>query len=144
MAPSPYISITVRYEPGPQCGTSLGWIAPELRQAGLRLVEDHLDNQRPTRTWSGSVDEGTFRRFAAGWLLSREDEELSGDEAADRNETVAYTRTFDGMNWEIDGISPIISVSVNAVRRIRAAPTDVPNPASDGSRAPATGLRLEE
>jgi hypothetical protein len=113
MEQSRYISITVRYEPDALCGTSLGWIAPELRQAGLRLVEDKLDDPRPMRTWAGSVDKGTFKRFARGWPPLQEDEELSGDAGADRNETVAYARTFDGMNWESDGVSPIISVSVD-------------------------------
>jgi hypothetical protein len=121
MAPSHYISITVRYEPGPPSGTSLAWIAPELSQAGLRLVEDHLDNPRPTRTWAGFVGEGTFRRFAMAWPLPGEDEERGGDDADGQNELVAYTKTFDGMNWEIDGVSPIISVSVEVVRRVRAA-----------------------
>jgi hypothetical protein len=143
MAHFRHISITVRREPDARCGTSLAWIAPELRHAGLRLVEDHLDDGRPTRTWAGAVDEGTFRRFARAWRLPRDDEELRADRAADRNETVGYTRTFDGMNWEVDGVSPIISVSVEVTRRTRVLPTGAPDLSCERSRARATSVRLD-
>jgi hypothetical protein len=143
MAHFRHISITVRCEPDANCGTSLARIAPELRHAGLRLVEDHLDDGRPTRTWDGAVDEGTFRRFATAWRLPRDDEELRADRPADRNETVGYTRTFDGMNWEIDGVSPIISVSVEVTRRARVLPTGAPDSGCDRSRARAISVRLD-
>jgi len=36
-----HIAITVRYEPRARHGTSLSWIAPELRGARLELIHDH-------------------------------------------------------------------------------------------------------
>ena len=111
MAGLQHISITARYEPRVSHGTSLAWIAPELRHAGLALIDDHLDDPMPSRTWAGSVDERTFERFAKSWRLPREDQ-LGSTSQDDGEHVVPYARTYDGMNWEVGGESPIISVSV--------------------------------
>lgn len=107
MAGSHYVAIDVRYEPGVRDGTSLAWIAPELRDDGLDLIEDHLDEPKPSRIWAGCVDGPTFKRFATAWALDRSDEDFGRSE-----DRPCYEQTFDGMNWEVDGVSPIISVSV--------------------------------
>jgi hypothetical protein len=123
MAGSSYIAITVRYEPQADCARSLAWIAPELKDAGLVLIDDHPSDGLPTRTWAGYVDQRTFERFAAAWLPGRQDEEFTMGETNDPNDLVSYRRTFDGMDWEIDGFSPIVSVSVEVVGPMRAAVT---------------------
>ena len=107
MAGSHYVALDVRYEPGVRDGTSLAWIAPELRDDGLDLIEDHLDEPKPSRIWAGCVDGPTFKRFATAWALDRSDEDFGRSE-----DRPCCERTFDGMNWEVDGVSPIISVSV--------------------------------
>ena len=107
MAGSHYVAIDVRYEPGVRDGTSLAWIAPELRDDGLDLIEDHLDEPKPSRIWAGCVDGPTFKRFATAWALHRSDEDFGRSE-----DRPCYEQIFDGMNWQVDGVSPIISVSV--------------------------------
>ena len=113
MAGLQHITITARYEPRVSYGTSLSWIAPELRDAGLALIDDHLNDPMPSRTWAGSVDGRTFERFAKSWGLPRENAVGSASKGDDGEDTAAYARTYDGMNWEVGGESPIISVSVN-------------------------------
>lgn len=119
MAGLQHISITVRYEPRVSYGTSLAWIAPELGDAGLALVDDHLDDPMPSRTWAGSVDRRTFERFAKSWGLPRENEVARPSNVVDRADTASYERTYDGMNWEVGGESPIIWVSVLVGRNAR-------------------------
>jgi hypothetical protein len=112
MTGSQHIAITVRYEPRTSYGTSLAWIAPELRDAGLALIEDHLGDPMPSRTWAGSLDGRTFERFSKSWRLPRNNEHGSATKLDDGNDSGSYERTYDGMNWEVGGESPIISVSV--------------------------------
>jgi len=108
-----HITITARYEPGVRQGVSLEWIAPELDDAGLALTEDQLDAPMPSRTWVGSVDGRTFERFAESWGLPLKIKGQSASALDDGKDIVSYPRTYDGMNWEVDGKSPIISVSVH-------------------------------
>jgi hypothetical protein len=107
-----HIAITVRYEPGVDRGTSLASIAPELRDARLPLIQDHLNDPMPSRTWAGPVDRRTFKRFADSWGLAPRTEGGRGSQPDDDNGKTSYAQTYDGMNWEVDGESPIISVSV--------------------------------
>ena len=112
MAEMQHIAITVRYEPGVDHGTSLAWIMPELRDARLALIDDHLNDPMPSRTWAGPVDAPTFELFANSWGLARKDAGGSASEPGDGEDKTSYERTYDGMNWEVGGWSPIISVSV--------------------------------
>jgi hypothetical protein len=75
MAGSQHVTITARYEPRVSYETSLRSIAPELRDSELDLVEDHVDDRMPFRTWAGSVDGRTFDRFARPWALPREEQD---------------------------------------------------------------------
>jgi hypothetical protein len=141
MVGSQYIAITVRYEPGASYGTSLAWIAPELRAARLALIEDHLDDPMPSRTWAGSVDGRTLEPFAKSWALPRENDGGSAPEHEDGNASTTCERTYDGLNWEVGGESPIISVSVQvgpdargrtsmAAREGADRPTSIPRDAT--------------
>lgn len=105
MAHDRYITIKVAYDSHPSYGRSLEWIAPELSDANLTLIEDRIDGPRPSRTWAGAVDESTFKRFADAWHL---------DHATGEKSPTTSTRTYtlDGMNWESGGKSPIVYVSV--------------------------------
>ena len=92
-----YITIRAAYEQDLHHGPSLRWIAPELKDAGLIMTEDHTDVMHPSRTWAGIVDGPTFKRFADAWHLN----------------DAPRRRTFDGMNWEVAEHSPIVYVSVD-------------------------------
>ena len=105
MAYDRHVTITVTYDLHPTYGRSLEWIAPELSDAGLTLIEDHTRGPQPWRAWAGVVDERTFKRFADAWHLDGGTDETCS--------AAPCTYTFDGMNWEAGGASPIVSVSVH-------------------------------
>jgi hypothetical protein len=92
-----YITIKVAYDHDPHDGRPLSWIAPELTHAGLTMTEHHTDGPNPSRTWAGIVDGPTFKRVADAWHVN----------------DATRARTFDGMNWEVDGQSPIVYVSLD-------------------------------
>jgi len=107
------ITVTVWYERRSAHARSLEWIAPELGDAHLTLVEDQAESERPFRTWTGLVDGPTFERFARSWRL--EDSTGSGPDSSNHNQNasqVPRSYEFDGLNWEADGESPIICVTV--------------------------------
>jgi len=108
-----YITITVAYDTLSSYGRSLEWIAPELTDADLTMVEDRADDPRPSRTWAGTVDEPTFKRFADAWHLDHHGDEASEATLTGDGPAVRGTYTFDGMNWEAGGESPIVYVSVH-------------------------------
>jgi hypothetical protein len=96
----------------------LTWIAPELRDAGLEVTDDQLDQATPSRSWAGVVDGPTFKRFARAWRL-------------DDAERSPRTYVFDGMNWEAAGASPIVHVVVcvgDAPAESRATRESLPDP----------------
>jgi hypothetical protein len=107
-----YIVIRVAYDRHPGYGRSLEWIAPELRDAGLTMTEDHNDEPRPSRTWAGIVDGPTFERFADAWQLDATPHKRTLGLVTEAGELALSTRTYtlDGMNWETDGESPIVYV----------------------------------
>ena len=101
-----YISITVAYEAGTNSQPGLGCIAPELKESGLRLV-DERDGPRPSRTWAGVVDGPTCEEFANAWRLP--------GEPSQEGLRAPYSRTFDGLNWQAEGESPIVYVTVRVL-----------------------------
>jgi hypothetical protein len=107
-----YIAIRVAYDRHPSYGRSLEWIAPELRDAGLTLTEDHSAATPPRRTWAGFVDDAVFRRFADAWRLHTKHREGTLDVVTEAGRLSVNAYTFDGMNWERWGRSPIVYVAV--------------------------------
>jgi hypothetical protein len=98
-----YITITVAYEAELMSHPSLGWIAPELKDAGLRLIEERGAPQ-PLRTWAGLVDESTYEQFAEAWQVP--------DEPSGERPRAPHIHTFDGLNWQTNGESPIVYVTL--------------------------------
>lgn len=93
-----HISFQAKYEPYATEGQrSLGWLAPELVDAGLTLTEGN-----DMREWTGTLDADTYARFADAWGL------MDGE------------RVFDGMEFETDESSPIVYVNVS-VRELTPA-----------------------
>ena len=105
-----FITIRVAYDSYPGYGRSLAWIAPDLKDAGLTMTEDHAAEPSPSRTWAGIVDRPTFERFADAWQLHAEADEPSAVTEHEHRATHIYT--VDGMNWEAGGESPIVYVTV--------------------------------
>ena len=112
-----YLTVEVAYEPQLGYGRSLEWVAPELRHAGLVMTEDHTNESRPSRTWAGIIGRATFERFARAWNIDYETD--LGTSTEDSHQGRDYT--FDGMNWEVGGESPIVYVAVNVSDAQRGA-----------------------
>ena len=109
-----YIVVEVAYEKQLDYGRSLGWLAPELKDAGLIMTEDHTNEPRPSRTWAGIVDGPTFERFTHAFGLANELGEPTFRLLTEPGQIFARTYTLEGMNWEAAaGESPIVYVSVS-------------------------------
>ena len=94
MAEQYHILISVKYEPhATDLQRSLTCLTPELVRIGLTLAE-HDD----VRTWIGVLDADSYARLAAAWGL---------------DERRSHRLTFDGMEWEAAGSSPIVWVSLD-------------------------------
>jgi hypothetical protein len=111
-----YITITVQYDRRPRYGRSLQWIAPELQDSALTIIEDQLDGPTPSRTWAGLVDGPTYERFAEAWRLPKDTDEMTPQTAGDNRELATHTYTLDGMNWEAGHESPIVCVSLKVMQ----------------------------
>lgn len=70
-----FIILTAAYERHAGRGPLLEWIAPELKDAGLSLIEDNHHGWNPSSKWAGPVDGPTFGRFADAWHLQDDDDE---------------------------------------------------------------------
>jgi hypothetical protein len=112
MSDARLIEITARYEPSSAYGRSLGWIAPELNDAHLTLVEDKTNDGMPSRTWGGIVDGLIFNRLAEAWHLTEYTTETRTVAPEETGPEPPRSYVFDGMNWERDGDSPITSVTL--------------------------------
>jgi len=86
----------------------------------------------PSRTWACVVDEQTFARFAKSWGLQRGNNGDSASKLDDGTENTPYTQTYDGMNWQLGGKSPIISVSVE----VEPGPADTTSPPTSPNLLP--------
>jgi hypothetical protein len=76
------------------------------------LLEDRADDERPTRTWCGIIDDTTFKRFAQVWGLRPDTGQPDRPIPDASRHRRVRSHVFDGMNWESGGVSPIISVTV--------------------------------
>jgi hypothetical protein len=103
MADERYIIISVAYEPGTRGVRSLRWIAPQLKDADLTLIDKHT-RPHPSRTWAGTVDGPTFEHLADAWHLN--------DQPTNNGHPGTQSYTLDGMNWETDGESPIVYLTL--------------------------------
>ena len=93
-----YLILAVEYEPdATDAQRSLGWVAPELLDAGLTMTDDMLG----VRKWAGLLDGDTYERIVDSW----------GGDADLAN----YRHTWDGMEWEVEGSSPIVWASLTAI-----------------------------
>jgi len=106
-----FIILRIAYERHAARGPSLEWIAPELKDAGLSLIEDNRDGWNPSCEWAGLVNGPTFDRFATAWHLEDENDEPASDNAD--GYTMMHAHTLDGMNWESQGLSPVIFATVH-------------------------------
>jgi hypothetical protein len=110
-----YITFTVQYDREPKYGRSLEWIAPELKNSALTMIEDHLDDPAPSRTWAGIVNGQTYEQFAKSWLLPTDADDTGAPTASRDRDLAVRTYTLDGMNWEAGNRSPIVYVSLRVV-----------------------------
>ncbi len=112
MLGSRYVILTVHYDRHPSYGRSLGWIAPELKDAHMVMTEDRRNAARPSRRWEGTVDGPTFTRFGRAWRLRADAVGPASHAANSVHDQAPQRYTLDGMNWEDRGRSQIVCVCV--------------------------------
>jgi hypothetical protein len=111
-----HVTVTAYYDRHPQDGRSLAWIAPELNDAQLTIIDDRINDPTPSRAWEGTLDGPTFARFARAWHLPDDGTEEASTAAKGADNAAPRRYTLDGMNWEVHGESPIVCVSVQVTR----------------------------
>jgi hypothetical protein len=85
------ITLQVKYEPyATDAQRSLSWLAPELVGAQLTLTEDD-----DTRRWVGVIDANMYTQVVGAWSSE------------------GLHRVFDGMEFEVEGSSPIVYVTLD-------------------------------
>jgi hypothetical protein len=86
-----HLDLAVQYEPeATKSDRALFRLMPELAHAALTMTE----NEPGMRRWIGDVDPGTYARLACAWKLDER--------------RLPSCRTWDGMEWERDGWSPVV------------------------------------
>jgi hypothetical protein len=87
------------------------------------MTEDHRDDASASRTCAGVVDGATVERFADAWRLDAKPHDRTLSLATEPGHLDMRAYTFDGMNWDGGGESPIAYVSLLAgVVRDRQGP----------------------
>jgi hypothetical protein len=99
-----HLDLVVQYEADATDSQRELWrLMPELANADLTMQ----DNGRGMRRWVGDVDPGTYSRLACAWHL---------DERRLRS-----CRTWDGLEWEAGGKSPVMWASLSVELAAAAA-----------------------
>jgi len=106
----------VGYEPDAKnVERSLGWLVPELADAGLTMTEQ----AGAVREWSGLVDGNTYAGLADGWELGSK----AGQASLMQTECgclAGRCYTWDGLEWELCGWSPIVWMRLEVSEPIEA------------------------
>jgi hypothetical protein len=109
-----YVITTGEFEPDAKdAERSLGWLARELDDAGLTMTED----TEAVREWAGVVDGDTYARFADGWGNKPDQPKLMQTE---HGCLAGHRYTWEDIEWELSGWSPIVSMSIEISEPIGA------------------------
>jgi hypothetical protein len=99
------VILVAAYEPGATSGQRSPYrLVPELVDAGLTLTEDTQDS----RKWAGVIDADTYARLAEAWGLENKYGEANLGMPGEHGDLASYSYTFDGLEWESGGSSPIV------------------------------------
>jgi len=111
-----HVILAVEYEPDAKdAERSLGWLVPELVDAGLTITADN----RGVRKWAGVIDGDNYERFADRWQLANKADQLSLMRT-EYGHLAGHRYTWDGMEWELSGWSPIVWMSLEVSEPIEA------------------------
>jgi hypothetical protein len=126
-----YVIVQAAYEPDTgKAARSLARLVPELRDAGLTMSAD-LPN---VRTWAGVIDDETYRRLADSWHLEIKADEPNLGMATEYGHLPCHAYTWDGMEWERNGWSPVVWLSLRV-----SEPVDVDTCPHCGARTHVGG-----
>jgi hypothetical protein len=117
-----YVILVAAYEPdAADWARSPGWLVPELVEAGWTLTEDTPDS----RTWHGVIDGDTYARFAEGWDLENKLTEANLSMPSEHPDLASYSYTFDGLEWESAGSSPIVWMRFTVSEPVKTDPQPI-------------------
>ena len=100
---------------------TLGWLVPELVDAGLTVVEDTPGS----RKWAGAIDGDTYARFAKGWGLENKPSEANLSMPGTPVGLASYSYTFDGLEWQSGGSSAIVWMRLTVSEPVKTDPEHI-------------------
>jgi len=114
-----YVVVAAEYEPNAtDVERSLGWLVAELADAGLAMTE----STPGVRKWDGVIDGEIHRALADVWDLEHKASQPDLGMVTKYGHLAGDCYTFDGMEWELSGWSPIVWVSLFVSEPIEREP----------------------
>jgi hypothetical protein len=74
------------------------------------------------RKRAGVIDGETYLRFAEGWGLENKRGEANLDMPGEHGDLASYSYTFDGLEWESGGSSPIVWMGFTVSEPVKTDP----------------------
>ena len=105
---------------------SLRALAPQLADAGLTMITD----SPALRKWAGVIDGHTYARMADAWALDRKPG-TNHLMVTEYGELTCHAYTWDGMEWEGNGSSPVVWMRLRVSSEVRP---QLPNARAERSR----------
>jgi hypothetical protein len=117
-----HVILAAAYEPdATEWERSPSWLVPELVDAGWTLIEDTPDS----RKWAGVIDANTFAHLAEGWGLEIRRGEANLGMPDEHEDLASDSYTFDGLEWESGGSSPIVWMRFTVSEPVETDPQPV-------------------
>ena len=111
-----FVILRVEYEPeAKDVERSLRWLVPELADAGVTMTGE----TRAARKWAGVVDGDTYASLVDGWELGSKPRQASLMQT-EYGCLAGHCYTWDGLEWELCGWSPIVWMSLEVSEPIGA------------------------
>jgi hypothetical protein len=120
-----YVTLAAAYEPdATDWVRSPGWLVPELVDARWTLIEAAPNS----RSYAGVIDADTYARVAEGLSLERKRGEANLSTPGEHGNLASYSYTFDGLEWESGGSSPVIWMRLTVSEPVNTDPQPVERP----------------
>jgi hypothetical protein len=88
---------------------------------GWTLIDDTPDQRR----WDGVIDADTYARVAEGLGLETRRGEANLSMSGEHGNLASYSYTFDGLEWESGGSSPVIWMRLTVSEPVNTDPQPI-------------------
>jgi hypothetical protein len=112
-----YVIVEAAYEAdATKAERSLRALAPQLADAGLTMITD----SPAVREWAGVIDGHAYAHMADAWALDRKPA-TNHLMVTEYGELAFHAYTWDGMEWEGKGSSPVVWMRLRVSSEVRPA-----------------------